>query len=128
MKKYVLIAGAAVLVLVAVIIAVILLSFQGQRIPTSLEEARCVLPVTVQGQSMEPAIKAGTRLLLDKCADKQSVPVGAIVLFDENNVGMVGRVKERISLQQAVSYRIGQDGGQKREFTVPADRIVATGE
>ncbi len=128
MKKYVLIVGIAVVILAAGVVSVILFSYQGQPIPTSLEEAGCVLPVTVQGQSMEPAIKAGTRLLLDKCADKQSLPVGTIVLFDEDNVRRVGRIKEKTSSQQVVSYRIAQDGVPQREFTVPADRIVATGK
>ncbi len=125
MKKYLLIAVFAVLGLGVVLVALLLLNFKGQPLPTSIQEAKCDMVITVQGQAMAPAIQPGTKLILNKCADKRDIPAGTIVLFDENNVRMIGRVKERTSSQDDVSYKIGQDGRPQQEFTVPADRIIA---
>lgn len=115
------------MVLVVVVISFVLISYQGQPLPKSVEEVKCAYPVTVQGPSMEPAIKAGSRLILNKCTDKQDIPDGAIVVFSgENNVANVGRVKDRTSSRAGVSYQVGKDRIPNKELTVSADKIIAS--
>ncbi len=127
MKKLLLVAGLVVVVLAAALVVALKVAYRGQPLPTSIEEAKCALPITVQGPVMEPAIKSGSRLLLDKCADRQNIAAGTIVLFQQGNAKVVGRVKERTGSGDAVSYTVGQDGRPDAEFVVPAERIIATG-
>lgn len=127
MKKL-LVVGLVVVVVAAALVVALKVAYRGQPLPTSLEEAKCALPITVQGRMMEPAIKSGTRLLLDKCADKQSIAAGTIVLFQQEGARVVGRVKERTGSGDAVSYIVGQDGRPDAEFVVPAEMIIAAGK
>lgn len=127
MGKRLLIVVAGIVVLGVALVVVLLLRFKGQPLPASIEEVRCTMPVTVQGGVMEPAIKAGTALLFDKCTDRQNAPAGTIVLFAENDSMIVGRVTERTATQGAVTYTITQDARPEREFVVAADQIIATG-
>ena len=96
--KTVLVIG--ILAVAAIVIAIALRGFKGQGFPTNLADIKCVYPITISGQSMEPAVKAGSRLLLSKCfKDKQNMPVGTIIIFKDNGVNKVGRIKEKVVLQ-----------------------------
>ncbi len=128
MKKLLLIVVLAVVVLAAALVVALKVAYRGQPLPTSIEEAKCALPIEVQGRMMEPAIAAGSRLILDKCADKQSIAAGTIVLFQQDNARIVGRVKERTGSGDAVSYIVGQDGRPEAEFVVRAEKMIAAGK
>jgi len=126
-KKTILLIG--VLSVVAIVVAIVLRGFKGQGLPTNLEDIKCVYSISVSGQAMEPAIKSGTRLMLSKCfKDKQNMAVGAIVVFTDSGVTKVGRIKEKVVLQEGVFYKIGRDARQGEEFTVSPDNILASDE
>src|SRR3989338_5269234 len=127
-KKYFLVAAFVVL---ALIITLVLRGYRlgNQSLPTNLGELKCLYPVVGSGQSMEPALKSGTRLLLSKCfKDKQNLPVGTIVFFQDNGVNKLGRIKEKIILEEGVFYKIGRDARPGEEFTISPDQITASDE
>lgn len=126
MKRTVLIAAGTVLVLVIAFVSYVLYTFRGQPLPTSFSELQCTSSIEVQGQSMEPTIKAGTKLLVDKCANKQNIAADAIVTYQGDRGLNIGRIKERIASPNGVSYKIGQDARPNEEKTVSADDIVAS--
>ncbi len=75
---------------------------------------------------MEPTIKSGSKLLVDKCADKQNIAAGVIVTYQADNRLNIGRIKERISSPNGMSYKISTDARPNEEKTVSADDIVAS--
>ena len=68
MKKYKYL-FVTIFVVFALIFALVLRGYRldNQSLPTNLGELKCLYPVVVSGQAMEPALKSGTRLLLSKC-------------------------------------------------------------
>ena len=130
MKKYKYV-FVIIFVVFALIFALVLRGYRldNQSLPTNLGELKCLYPVVVSGQSMEPALKSGTRLLLSKCfKDKQNLPVGTIVFFQDNGVNKLGRIKEKIILEEGVFYKIGRDARPGEEFTISPDQITASDE
>ncbi len=122
------IALIGIIVTVAIAIAVFLVSFKGN-LPTNLADVKCAYIVTVSGSSMEPAIKAGTRLALSKCfKDKENLAVGTIIVWKDNAVTRVGRIKGKVTLQEGVFYKVGRDARPDDEFTVSSDDILASDE
>lgn len=75
---------------------------------------------------MEPTIKSGTKLLVDKCADKQNIAAGVVVTYQADKRLNIGRIKEKISSPNGVSYKIGTDARPNEERTVSADDIIAS--
>jgi signal peptidase I len=117
-----------VLVVAAGVVAAYLILFRqkGYYMPESLEEVKCVYPVGVQGDSMEPAIKSGSTLSLNKCIeDRESLSSGQVVLFEEKGVKRIGRIKERVKLEEGVFYKIGRDARPGEEFSVSSGDILA---
>lgn len=117
-----------------IILVIVLLGFLGykwfkstnQYLPTSLSEIKCIESVMVQGQAMEPAIKSGTYLLLNKCLeDKDNLVSGTVVLVRQNGTSRLGRIKDKLNRAEGVYYTIGQDNRPGQEFTVSANDIIA---
>jgi len=123
-----------VLIIIALIImalvAVYFLVFRqpGQYIPGSLSEISCTYFVSVQGNSMEPAIKNGTLLSANKCIDnKDELEAGQIIVFSENGVNRIGRISQKLSLAEGVFYKVTRDGRPGEEFTIKSATIIAVG-
>lgn len=67
----------------------------------------CVYTVTIQGNSMEPALKAGSLLSLNRyIEDKDTISVGKVVLLEENGIKKLGRIKDRMERQDGVFYKV----------------------
>lgn len=99
---------------------------KGQYIPKTIDEAACVYLTRVQGNSMAPAVKNGTVLLLNKCfKNKDDLRTGQIVLVEDDGIKRLGRIREKLILAEGVFYRIGQDGRPNEEFTVTAQNVIA---
>ena len=121
---------SSILVIVLVVISVgtvlFLILRNKQYIPKNIEDIQCISTTTVQGNSMEPAVKAGSILSLNKCTDKNNLSSGQIVLFEENNVKRIGRIKQRMERQDGIFYTITRDARPGEEFTISADNILAS--
>jgi signal peptidase I len=120
----------AVLISIAVIgvLALYFLVFRknNQYIPNSVGEITCVYPVTIQGNSMEPALKAGSLISFNKCVeDKNNISIGKIIVYEDGSNKKIGRIKERIKLEEGFFYKITRDGRLGEEFTIPAESIIA---
>ena len=98
---------------------------KGQFIPKNFDELACVSSVTVMGNSMEPTLKAGSVLLLNKCLDKNNLTTGNIILFEEQGVKRLGRVRERLQLREGISYTVSRDNRSGEERTVLPRAILA---
>lgn len=106
-------------VIIAVIIIVLAIGFslilrnqkQNEAIFSGMKKITCVYPIVVSGNSMEPALKAGTRVMFSRCVenrDKQET--GMIVVYqDQNKIKKIGRIKERVEDFRGVFYKIGRD-------------------
>jgi hypothetical protein len=99
---------------------------KGQYIPKNVEEISCVYLTRVSGNSMVPAVKNGMILSMNKCfKNKDDLTLGQIVLVEEKGIKRLGRIKERLVLQEGVFYKIGQDGRANEEFTVASQNVLA---
>lgn len=114
------------MVLAIVFTFYVVYTFRGQPLPTSFSELQCTSSIEVQGQSMEPTVRSGTKLLVDKCVDKQNISAGVIVTYKGDKGLRIGRIKERITSPSGVSYKIGSDAKPNEENTVSADDIIAS--
>lgn len=99
---------------------------KGQYVPKNAEEINCVYLTRVSGNSMVPAVKGGTVLLLNKCfKNKDDLTLGQIVLVEEKGIKRLGRIKERLVLQEGVFYKINKDNRPNEEFTVESKNVLA---
>lgn len=132
MKKKILIVSA--IVIAAVGIAVVLQWFKssedfGEDFFASLPVIGCGQVVSVQGDSMAPAIKNGERITLNKCIeDKTVLEPGTIVLFEDMGSRKIGRIAERGTDENGVYYQITRDARPEEIFTARPDRIKAIQE
>lgn len=98
-----------------------------QFIPQSSSEVGCVYPIRVQGNSMEPTLKSGSLISFNSCiADKTNLEIDKIIVFDEGRVKRIGRIKEIVSVEGEVFYKISRDNREGEEFTVHANSVIAT--
>ena len=97
-----------------------------QFLPQSFEELQCVEAIAVSGNSMEPAIQSGSRLMFNKCIDdKDNIELGTIVEVQENGKKRLGRIKNKEVREDGIWYQISQDNRPDVEFTVSIDDIIA---
>lgn len=104
--------AATVIIVLAIGFALIL---RNQKSNTALfpsvKKITCVYPVMVSGNSMEPALKAGTRVMFSRCVEnKDKLELGTIVVYQgQDKVKKIGRIKERIEDSRGVFYKISRD-------------------
>lgn len=125
MKKYLWIVFV-VFVIVAGIVYYRRSGAGNQYLPKNFSDLRCIESVAVSGQSMEPAVKAGSQLTLNKCiSDKENISIGTIVLASERGTKRLGRIKEKLILADGIWYKISQDNRPDQEFTVSTNDVIA---
>lgn len=96
---------------------------------STLSDMKCLRIVNVSDEAMEPVIKSGSKLTLSKCfKDKNNIPVGTIVLFEENKTEKLGRIAGRFVQVNMVYYKITRDSRPGETFSIPESRILATDE
>ena len=118
-----------VLLVVIAILAFVVFFFsrnKQQYVPKNISELNCVSAITVQGNSMEPAIKSGSLLSLNKCLDMDGIATNKIVLYKDGRVQKIGRVKERLEKEDEVYYLITRDNRPNEESTIPSTNILAS--
>ncbi len=129
-KLFLYVGGVAFVLLTLVFVADYFLNIPLARSIPGLNQITCQFPVTVSGQSMEPAIKAGSRVTFNKCFEnRENLPTGTVVLFNNERGNIVSRIKDKIqNTQGRLVYKIGQDNRQDANFEVPPEKIVAVWE
>jgi phage repressor protein C with HTH and peptisase S24 domain len=107
----------------------LILRQKDQYLPESVNKIGCIYPVRVLGNSMEPAIKDGIVLSMNKCIkNRNNLPIGTIVVFEENGIKRVARIKEKLGLAEGIFYKMGRDNRQGEEFTASSENIIAIGK
>lgn len=120
-------------VVAAAVLALILLYFivfnkPNQYIPSSLGEIGCIYTLSVQGDSMEPAISSGQIISMNKCVDdKDNLVAGQIVLYLSNGRNTIGRISEKVTLLEGISYKITRDNRPGEEITITPSEVIAVG-
>ncbi len=126
MSKIFLYSGGIVFVTLALMfVADYFLNIPLLRSIPGVSKITCQFPVTVSGRSMEPAIKAGSRVIFNKCFEnKENLAAGTIVLFNNERGSAVSRIKEKISRQDGFIYKVSQDNRPEAVFEVRPDKII----
>lgn len=90
-----------------------------------MNKVTCQFPVAVAGNSMEPAIKAGSRMTFNKCfKDKENLAIGTVILYSGERGSTISRIKEKISQQDRFVYKVNQDNRPDAVFEVQPERII----
>jgi phage repressor protein C with HTH and peptisase S24 domain len=122
--------GSSFLIIIIVIITLIFVAFMFLRnrqfIPKNINDIKCVSLIAVQGNSMEPSIKSGSTLSLNKCTDKNNLSPNQIVLFEEGGNKRIGRIKQKLEREDGIFYIITRDARPNEEFTVPSGSVLAS--
>jgi len=122
--------GAGIIIVALVIVYLILLRLAPNVIPADiplLGKLTCPYPVSIAGNSMAPALPAGTRVTFDRCArDKSNLSAGTLVAFQENGTVRISRIIEKTEETPNVIYKTAQDGKPGTFIHVPASDIIAT--
>jgi hypothetical protein len=90
----------------------------------------CQRPVVVRGESMAPAIPNNTRVTFNQCLDdaqRQSIEIGAVILYENLGSQRVARTVERARDDSGVGYTVRQDN-RSETSTVRFDRIIGVME
>lgn len=105
--------------IIAVVIIVLAIGFalvlrnqkQNEALFSGVKKITCVYPVIVSGNSMEPALKAGTRAMFSRCLEnRDKLELGTIVVYQgQDKVKKIGRIKERVEDSRGVFYKISRD-------------------
>lgn len=126
-KKVFWIVGAAVVLIV--VAYNMLMRISPNAIPVNIpvvEKLTCLYQVNVAGNSMSPALTAGSRVVFDRCFnDKLNLPSGMIVAFKEDKTVRIARIIEKNAGGSDVIYKTSQDGKPDVFISVPANQIIA---
>jgi phage repressor protein C with HTH and peptisase S24 domain len=96
-----------------------------QSVPV-LDKISCAYPVAISGDSMVPALKPGSRVVFNQCVEqKENLVSGTVVLFKENNVARIFRIKEHVQKDGKVFYLVDQDNREDKTMEVAAENIIA---
>lgn len=131
-KLFSYIGGGIFLILVVIFMADYFLNIPLMRSIPGIGQIACQFPTTVSGNSMEPAIKAGSRITFNKCfeneqsssANKENLAVGTVILYGGERGSTISRIKEKIQNQDRFIYKVSQDSRQDVVFEVRPDRII----
>ncbi len=112
MKNFKTIIIAVIIIILAIGFALVLRNQKSNTaLFSSVKKITCVYPVAVSGNSMEPALKAGTRAMFSRCVEnRDKLELETIVVYQgQDKVKKIGRIKERIEDSRGVFYKIGRD-------------------
>lgn len=119
------IGGGIFVILVLIFVADYFLNIPLLRSIPGVGQIACQLPTTVSGNSMEPTIKAGSRVTFNKCSkNKENLPVGTIIVYSGERGSSISRIKERIPEQDRFIYKVSQDNHPDAAFEVRPDSII----
>lgn len=126
-KKILWLIGSLIILVVAAYF--IMMRFAPTSIPVNMpiiEKLTCPYPVKIAGNSMSPALPAGTRVTFDRCVDdKLNLAPGTVIAFQENSTVRISRIIEKSANTPQVIYKTSQDGRADAIFQVEAGQIVA---
>lgn len=124
-KIFLYIGGFIIVILALMFMADYFLNIPLLRFVPGVNQVTCKFPTTVSGSSMEPAIKAGSRVTFNKCFEnRENLPVGTIVLFSGEGNSSIARIKERVPQQDRFIYKASKDNRPDAVFEVRPDRII----
>ena len=96
-----------------------------ESVPT-LNKISCAYPVAIRGDSMAPALKSGSWAVFSQCIEqKENLANGTIIVYKENNVARIFRIKERIQKDGKIFYLVSQDNRGNKTTEVAVERIIA---
>lgn len=125
MPKILLYIGGGIFVILALIfVADYFLNIPLVRSIPGVGKIACQFPISVSGSSMEPTIKAGSRVTFNKCSKKENLPVGTIILYSGERGSSISRIKEKIPEQGRFIYKVSQGNRPDAAFEVRSDRII----
>lgn len=124
-KVFLYIGGIIFIILALVFVADYFLNIPLLRSVPGVSKIACQLPVSVSGSSMEPAIKAGSRIIFNKCfKNREDLPTGTVVIFSGEGNSSIARIKERVPEQNRFIYKASKDNNPDAVFEVRPDRII----
>ena len=124
-KTFLYIGGAVFVLLTLMFVADFFLNIPVLRSVPGINKITCQFPVTVSGSSMEPTIKAGSRINFNKCfQNKENLPTGTIILYSGERNTSIARIKERVPQQDRFIYKVGRDNRPGESIEVNPDRIL----
>lgn len=124
-KVFLYIGGGIFIIFALVFVADYFLNIPLLRSIPGIGQIACQLPITVSGSSMNPAIKAGSRVTFNKChKNKEDLPLGIIILYSGKGNNSIARIKERVPQQEGFIYKASKDSGPKDVFDVRPDQII----
>jgi hypothetical protein len=99
----------------------------GSFVPGNFNEIKCIFPVSIRDNAMEPGLKEGISVIFNKCIENiNNLEVDTIVVFnDEDGMRRIGRIKESLNQSGRIFYKINQDARPNDDYTIPAKDIVA---
>lgn len=126
MSKILLYIGGIIFVILALVfIADYFLNIPLLRSVPGVSTIACQLPISVSGNSMEPTIKASSRITFNKCIEnRDNLTTGTIVLYSGERGSSISRIKEKIPQQDKFIYKVSQDNRQDAIFEVHPDSII----
>lgn len=126
MSKILLYIGSAIFVILVLMFVVdYFLNIPILRFIPGVGQISCQLPTTVSGNSMEPAIKAGSRVTFNKCFEnKENLEIGTVILYSGERGNTISRIKEKIPQQDRFIYKISQDNRPDAVFEIRPERII----
>lgn len=96
-----------------------------QSVPV-LKSINCAYPIAIAGDSMDPALKSGSRAVFNQCVEKrEDLPAKTVILYKESGIARIFRIKERIQKDGKVFYLIDRDNRKGETLEVAADKIIA---
>lgn len=131
MKKKIITGCSIAFVLVIIIIIIFIKLVPGDKITNfvgsdnDVSDMLCAYPVRVQGDSMAPVFNNGDTVNFSKCIeDKESIPIGAIIIFNAGKVIIIGRIRECISGPSGIYYRVSPEARMDDIRDVYPDTII----
>jgi signal peptidase I len=107
--------------------------FPGRTLPllsgekSPLKNLACAYPVKVAGHSMEPSIKEGTVLNLNKCIDdiREKLEPETVIAYKKFDQIAIGRIKPKTEEPKMLYYNVSQDARPTEiNHVFPADIIA----
>lgn len=119
------IGGSIFVILTLIFVADYFLNIPITRSIPGVNQLTCKSVISVSGSSMEPVIKAGSRITFNKCFEnRENLPVGTIVLYSGEGNSSIARIKERVPEQDRFIYKASKDNRSEDVFEVRPDRII----
>ncbi len=97
----------------------------GQYIPDAWNHLDCIYPVSIASDALEPTLKRGAMLSLNRCIEnRETLDIGYVVTFNIEGIVRIGIIKDKNITNGELTYVITTHNDGSAEYSISPQDVT----